>query len=924
MVLASVLALDVERLNEDWNWILQQLCDVLEQSGDHKVAKLLPHAEPNVEKAQEGNLKEAVRLTQAYSIAFQLLSMAEQTSAAHFRRDIEANEGLDQLPALWGDSLKELKEKGWTAEEIAAYLPKIQCELVLTAHPTEAKRATVLAHHRRLFERLLARGRSDLSPWQQEENERGIQALLSILWRTGEIYLDKPDLQSERRNILDYVTHVFPAAIRPLDQRLRHAWREAELDPEAISHPLSFPKLTIGTWVGGDRDGHPLVTADVTRETLSELRSKALELVHDQLLSLVRLISLSAYWIAPAPEFLTVVSKRAQQLGAAGQEALKRNPNEPWRQFVNLMVARLPRPQLFHSTFVAQEGQVYRNADELLDDLQVLYDSLVDVGEEKTADFAVQPVMRIVQSFGFHLAVLDIRQNSQFHDRAVQQLLEAAGYEECDYANWSEERRLEFLERELHSKRPFVRPDEQLGHEAQSVLDTFRTVRAYYDAFGADGLGGCIVSMTRSVSDLLVIYLFGREVGLLREEEGQLVFPLDVVPLFETIEDLRNSPQIYASFLQHSITQSSLESIRVRREAEARVGQVMIGYSDSNKDGGILASLVELRKAQSKLAQVGKDCDVQLRFFHGRGGTISRGAGPTHRFIKSLPTDSLNGDLRLTEQGETIAQKYAHHPTAIYNLELFLSGVTRKSLLDKNAPHGQPELEKTFSEIAVWAQEEYTRLLNTEGFVAFFRQATPIDAIEESRIGSRPSRRTGAQTVDDLRAIPWVFSWGQARFYLSGWYGVGTALERLQREHPEQFALVQEQLKLWPPLHYMISNVATSLAATDLDVMRQYSQLVDDPKLRERFMEMITNELDRTWQMIELTYGGSLVEQRPNIHRMVSLRADGLRLLHAQQIDLLRTWRSYHEMDESKSADEILPNLLLTVNAIASGLGSTG
>jgi phosphoenolpyruvate carboxylase len=430
--------------------------------------------------------------------------------------------------------------------------------------------------------------------------------------------------------------------------------------------------------------------------------------------------------------------------------------------------------------------------------------------------------------------------------------------------------------------------------------------------------------MTRSVSDLLVVYLLAREVGLLEETPEGLCCPLPVVPLFETVDDLNHSPQIYAEFLDHPLTVRSLAFRQRRLRHPQAVGQVMIGYSDSNKDGGILASHAGLRQAQRELAAIARTRGVRIRFFHGRGGTISRGAGPTHRFIKSFPEGALQGDLRLTEQGETIAQKYAHPPAAIYNLELFLAGVTRKTLLDSQASLEQHPLDGTLSELAGVARERYTSLLNSDGFITFFRQATPIDAIEQSRIGSRPSRRTGQSSLADLRAIPWVFSWGQARYFLSGWYGVGTALRQLADNQPEQFEAIRQSMSKWSALHYLLSNVATSVAMTDEEIMRKYAAMVEDESLRKRILSQIESELALTREMIEQLYGGPLAERRPNIQRMMSLRTAGLRILHEQQIRLLSAWRSHHGAGQSDVADRLVPELPLTVNAIASGLGTTG
>jgi phosphoenolpyruvate carboxylase len=394
--------------------------------------------------------------------------------------------------------------------------------------------------------------------------------------------------------------------------------------------------------------------------------------------------------------------------------------------------------------------------------------------------------------------------------------------------------------------------------------------------------------------------------------------------LFETIEDLRHSPEIMRAFLVHPMTRRSLEEQRRQVGGVQLVQQVMVGYSDSNKDGGIFASLWSLYRAQEALTHVGEEAGVQIRFFHGRGGTPSRGGGPEHRFVKSMPHGALGGNLRVTEQGETIAQKYANRIMAVYNLELLMAGVTRATLLDWHRPEPRHPLEDTMDWLAERSRRTYANLLHTEGFLTFFRQATPIDVIEESRIGSRPARRTGQPSLADLRAIPWVFSWGQSRFYLSGWYGVGSALEALAAQHPEQFACIQRYLYIWAPLHYLLSNAATSIAAADHEVMSDYAMCVEDPDLREHVFGKITDEFARTRLLLEQVYGGPLAERRPNIYGMVYMRKEALRVLHRQQITLLRQWRNLRQRGELKEAAALLPHLLLTVNAIASGLGTTG
>lgn len=936
---AHPLGPDESSPREQVEWISESFREVLRESGSGGLAESLTlSGEPTDLPA---DLKDKVGLTQAYSIWFQLLGMADQNGHDRDRQAIERRDGVAALPALWGDSIRQLLEAGWSAERIAERLPKVQVELVLTAHPTEAKRATVLAHHRRLFERLQQHqpttglGAGGVAS-EQEENDFAVRALLAILWRTGEIYPDKPDIQSERRNVIDYLTQVFPSVLRPLDQRLRQAWTELGLDATVFENPLVFPKLTFGTWVGGDRDGHPLVTAEVTRQSLMEMRRSAIALIHRQLLQLARLLSLSDYWKAPDEAFRQTLEATLASLGEVGQRAKTRNPNEPWRQFINAMLARLPRGDANQEFAAADPAPSYQRASELLDDLSLLYKSLCDIGQRRVAEYAVQPLMRVVQTFGFHLAVLDVRQNSAVHDRAVEQLLAAAGFERTDFSNWSEEDRLEMLRRELASRRPFARPDVRLGVEADASLSALRVLRDHRQAYGDDGLGAIVISMTRNLSDLLVVYLLAREVGLMEETPEGLRCPLPVVPLFETVDDLQRSPHIYEAFLRHPITRRSLTDPQTPQGEREAVGQVMIGYSDSNKDGGILASLVSLRSAQKRLIEVGDREGVRVRFFHGRGGTISRGAGPTDRFVKSLPHASLRGDLRLTEQGETIAQKYAHQSTAIFNLELILAGVTRQTLVDRWDGPSEHALEPVLTRLAEWARDSYTELLQTEGFVTFFRQATPIEAIEASRIGSRPARRSGKQTLADLRAIPWVFSWGQARFFLSGWYGVGTALAELRRSEPATLDELIRGAEDWPPLDYLVNNVSTSLLATDVEIMWEYASMVEDEALRERCMAKIEAERRLTQEMIELVLGGPLAERRANTDRAMALRRGGLRVLHRQQLALLKEWRGNNQPNNPQSIAnppsianpqsnaELLNRLLLSVNAIASGLGATG
>lgn len=899
------------------------LAEVLQSLGHSEMASFLPWR-----GAPPPGGKLPARLGQAYSIAFQVLNMVEELVSSHMRGLRERAEGLEAEHGLWGSQLKQLKQAGVTPEQIAEILSCVNVEPVLTAHPTEAKRLAVLETHRVLYSLLEENDAPELTPSQIASYRERTIATLERLWRTGEILMHKPQVSDELRNVLHYLREVFPNVLPKIDERLQFAWRQAGFDPELLRGKL--PRLTFGTWVGGDRDGHPLVTPEVTMRTLAELRLGALLLLYRQLDTLAEKMSLSS-WVQATPSALNCARERLiRDLGERANAVLATHHDEPWRQYVNLMKARLPL-EVVNPEKVIEQDTGYRYAHELLADLKVLDESLRTVGAKRLADMDVQPVIRAAETFGFHLAQLDIRQNSEFHDKAMSQLLTAAGLDGSQFAEWSESQRVRFLQKELASPRPFLHPSVSAGPEADLVLRCYRGLAAYIERNGGYGVGSLIVSMTRQLSDLLVVYVLAREAGLTRLTREGTACLLPVVPLFETVDDLERAPGILSRFLQSPITMRSLRfQARIAaqnrgQEAKPRlIQQVMIGYSDSNKDAGILACQWALQKAQSALQQIGYDHGVYIRFFHGRGGTVSRGAGPTHRFLDALPHASLCGEIRLTEQGETIAQKYANATTAAYNLELLVAGVSATTVRHQLTGTPKHGLEPIMDRLAKTSFTAYRRLLDAEGFMAFYRQATPIDALEHSRIGSRPARRTGQATLKDLRAIPWVFSWIQSRFYVPGWFGVGSALAELEENAPEEFRRLVEGVQMWPFLNYLFTNVESSHCSSDRSLMEVYASLVDDQEVRNRIFGIIIDEWEKTRCYLEKLRGGITSRRRPKMFKTLQIRAEALRVLHQQQIDLLVQWRKLRSEGNEAAADALLPELLLSINAIASGLRTTG
>ncbi|QIF00815.1 phosphoenolpyruvate carboxylase [Roseimicrobium sp. ORNL1] len=911
------LDIGFEQIDRDLKFLMGAFGEVLTGLGMPELAEHLPWTgnEPSTTSLPP-------RLGLAYSLAFQLLNMVEESAAASVRAIREEHEGIAAERGLWGSQLRRLQKKGASAEEIVATFREVCVEPVLTAHPTEAKRLSVLDHHRSLFGLLNARHHREGGSIGAKRQRAEVKAAIERLWRTGEILLEKPTLTDERRNVLYYFREVFPSVLRVLDERLRFAWSEVGLDPALLKEPDSLPVVRFGTWVGGDRDGHPGVTAEVTEETLERLRTNAMVVHHRHLADLATKLTLTTWMQAP-PARLEALRERLIATKVQVEPLMASSSEEPWSQVVKLMLARLPVNVSPGTLAHLRHGETYyARAEELAADLAELSAALVEAGAERLAVTDVEPLQRAVQVFGFHLACLDVRQNSAFHSKALSQLMNAAGLDGTDWEDWAEGERLRFLEKELKSPRPFLHANASAGPEADAVLACYRVLAKHLDVNGHEGLGALIVSMTRRLSDLLLVYVLAREAGLMKRTPEGLVCLLPVVPLFETADDLEGGPEMLRKFVEEPLTRRSLEYHAKRAGKPGRlVQQVMIGYSDSNKDAGILASQWALHLAQSQLSAAGQDAGVKVRFFHGRGGTVSRGAGPTHRFLDALPHGSLCGDIRTTEQGETIAQKFGNQDTAAFNLELLLAGVSATACLHGRGPAPEHPLAPLAGKLASASRIAYRALLENEGFMTFYRQATPIDALEHSRIGSRPSRRTGKASLDDLRAIPWVFSWNQCRFYVPGWYGTGTALASLT---DEEFAKLSSELRSWPFLHYVITNVESSLASTDHSLMAAYADLVEDTEVRDKIFGQIEQEWNLTRVMLDRLRGGPMHEMRPRMWRTLELRAAALRTLHQQQIDLLREWRGLLKNGDEDAANDLLPEVLLSVNAIASGLRTTG
>lgn len=904
----------------DLHFLLNCLAEVLEANNEKDLIASIPWLNTQVFLPSAQPEQKTIQL---YSICFQLLNLCEVNWAVQSRRSKQQLLGSHSVNGSWAHTFSELKEAGISQEEIVAALSQLEIEPVMTAHPTEAKRTVVLKYYRELYLLLVMLENPVYTTLERDQIRSGIKELLTRLWFIDDIYLEKPQVETELENVLHYLTKVFPDVFELHDRTLVQAWNEAGFKPESLQNYRSMPKISLGSWVGGDRDGHPLVTPEITKYTLERLRTEALNLLGQRLYILADSLSLyttESTLTAEFQQFKTLLE--SQVPGISEHIQFTSASREPFKQFVILLIEKLPVKQAYSGRIQPSSKEwTYSNSGQLSGDLEILLRALSAWGAPMLAINEVNKALRFVQNFGFHLAHLDIRQNSEFYQKALRGLLEDLdGSRDSITTEGATDKK--FLLQELNQYRPFTLAYSGNSAETANALGYLCVLTEHIRKYGTNALGSMIVSMTKKVEDLFTFYLLAREAGLYVKTESGPACQLPVVPLFETIDDLHSAPAILDEFLEHPITRNTL-SLHARRKGYSRpVAEVMIGYSDSNKDGGILSSLWHLYEAQHELARIGEKHGVELRFFHGKGGSISRGAGPIHWFLKSLPPGSLCGKLRLTEQGETIERKYANKVNAAFNLELLTSGTLRNTLL--NTHNHDPELFELVGFMAHESFTTYNALTRHPSFIRFFEQATPIDVIETSKIGSRPSRRTNQRSLNDLRAIPWVFSWTQSRVNITSWYGVGSTLKLIKEQHPDKYALLRRLLTAHPLLRYILTNVDSGLAATDPEVIELYASLVAEYQIRNDILPLILSEYRLTKNLLAELLEKPFEERRKNHFYSTRLRAVALELMHQIQVNTLRHWRNEKDPENTETANQQNIILLKTINAVANALGSTG
>lgn len=843
---------------------------------------------------------QALHVVRSFSYFSHLANLAEDVHQNR-RRRAHALSGAAAEPGSLAHAVATVRAADVDVATVQGWLDEALVSPVLTAHPTEVQRKSILDCEREIVRLLTQRDRTTLAPDEVVEWETGLYRQVLSLWQTAMLRLSKLTVHDEIDNGLAYYRYTFLAEVPRVSDTLALGLAKA------YGHAFGArPVLRMGSWIGGDRDGNPFVTADTLDYAVRAQAAVAFEHYLESVHALGAELSLSTRLVEPTAALMA--------LAASAHDPNPHRADEPYRQALTGIYARVAATSVALSGRAPSRAQKvdlppYASPVELCDDLAVIRDSLASHGADRLADRRLSPLMRAVDTFGFHLASLDLRQNADVHEQVVADLLVRAGV--CaDYLALDEDARVAMLAAEIASPRPLVSPHLDYTERTRSELAIVMSAAEVHRRYGRRALPNYVISKCQSVSDLLEVAVLLKEAGLLKGES----LAVNIVPLFETIDDLANcGPVMRAAF-----------GLPLYRRLVASRGdwqEVMLGYSDSNKDGGYLTANWALYRAEMQLVDAFGAFGVKLRLFHGRGGTVGRGGGPSYEAILAQPAGSVTGGLRVTEQGEIIASKYSDPELGRRNLEALVAATLEASLADTEKLGGRAaEYHAAMDALGEIAHTAYRDLVyGADEFVAYFRAATPIAEIAELNIGSRPASRTASTRIEDLRAIPWVFSWGQCRLMLPGWFGVGSAVETWVAGDLGRLALLREMHEKWPFFRSVMSNMAMVLVKSDLAVASRYAELVPDPQVRQRIFPRIAAEHERTTRAYSAITGRTqLLEDNPALARSIRNRFAYLDPLNHLQVELLRRYRAGQNDERTKRA------IHLTINGLAAGLRNSG
>ena len=853
------------------------------------------------QKLRELDLEAAILLARSFSIYFDLANIAEQVERTNDVLDAYVSAG-SPLAKVVKEALSAKQRSLYSQADVTALASNMSVRPVFTAHPTEAARRSVLIKLRKIADTLMDQRVSSAT------RTKRLAELIDLLWQTDELRLEKPQVLDEARNALYYMNDLTRGPLGEVLNDLADAFKELGVEPPADSRPISF-----GSWIGGDRDGNPFVTPELTAEVVTFLRENALTDLLPHIDSLIEDLSISERIVGDSPDLWDSINTDLELLPEFDRRYLRLNAEEPIR--IKLTIIRL-RLHLTHDRLVSGSprvvGRDYASTQEILNDLFMIRRNLLTHKGELIAQGELEQAIRVVSSVGLPLATLDIREHSEKFQGAISQLIgRLGGQSPNEYLNLSAQERFTLLAAELQSQRPLAPTPPPLDEEGTTTFNTLVVAKDIVLEFGNRALESVIVSMTKGADDILAAVVLGREAGLVNTDTNSSL--VNFVPLLETVAELKAAGTIIDSLLSDP-TYRSLVASRGNRQ------EVMLGYSDSNKDAGITTSQWEIHLAQRKLRDIAAKHNVSLRLFHGRGGTVGRGGGPTYEAIMSQPWGVLSGQIKITEQGEVISDKYLLPVLAQDNLEQMAAAVLDASLLHQTPRRSARELnrwDEVMSIASSNAQEKYRSLILDPQLPQYFALSTPVEEFGAMHFGSRPSRRPDTEAgIEGLRAIPWVFGWTQSRQVVPGWFGVGSGLQAtMDAGFGEELSNMYQD---WDFFRNFISNVEMTLAKTDLNVATQYVDRLVPPEMHYIF-ESIQHEYHQSVQRIlAITGETSLLANNPSLARTLATRDTYLLPLHNLQVSLLERARG------NSASIELTRALSLTINGIATGLRNTG
>jgi len=846
------------------------------------------------------SIAETVRIVRAFSYFSHLANIAEDQN--HIRQTrIQSGAGLATAATTLAGTVERACAAGFSMQQLRDFFDDALVSPVLTAHPTEVRRKSTIDREMEIAALLEERDRTQMTAEELADNDEQLRRCVLTLWQTNLLRRSKLTVLDEVQNGLSFYDYTFlkqlPRLLNLLEDRLG-------ADSEDGKELASFLKM--GSWIGGDRDGNPFVTAEVLRGALQMQCECVLNFYLEELRKLYGELSL-AKDIVRASDELLALNERSPAVSP-------HRDREPYRRAVNGVYARLKSTAKAFGVRVSgrpvPEVEPYASVEALRADLDIINRSLIGHGSGVIARGRLRRLRRAVDCFGFHLARLDLRQNSAVHERTVAELFEAVA-PGTNYLGLSEDERCALLARELHTARPLFSPFASYGEETTSELAVLRAAAEAHARFGRQAIQQSIVSMSEGVSDLLEIAVLLKEVGLI-EPNG--TSHINLVPLFETIEDLRNCAGIMDRAL-------SLPDYRRLVDSRGGLQEVMLGYSDSNKDGGFVTSGWELYKTEISLVEIFEKHRVRLRLFHGRGGSVGRGGGPSYEAVLAQPGGAVNGQIRITEQGEIISSKYTNPQVGRQNLEILAAATLEASLLQPQHSAPRQEYLAAMEELSALAFASYRGLVyETEGFEEYFWASTVINEISTLNIGSRPASRSKARRIENLRAIPWVFSWAQCRLMLPGWYGFGSAVNEWVAKNPDKdIAFLRELYREWPFFRMLLSNMDMVLSKSSIAVASRYAELVPDTTLRDTIFQRIRAE----WQssigwLLNIMEQDRLLGDNPLLERSIRHRFPYLDPLNHVQVEFLKAYRSKNE------DPQVLRGIQITINGISAGLRNSG